>query len=76
MESCLPGERNAVVVAVSPENKQIPVQILNPRTEPEDLKIGEEIACLEPLVEEVPVAATEPARVQEDQQEIIRELVA
>ena len=71
VESCLPGERNAVVVAramVTPKDEPIPV---NPRLEPVSLKKGDEIAQMEPIPEEAAVAATtvqEQAEVQEDHQ--------
>ena len=81
VEPCLSEDRTAVVVAramVTPEDEQIPVRILNPRIEPVSLKKGEAIARMEPLHEEVTVAATvqEETGEKEDQPEIIKELVA
>ena len=83
VESCLSGKRNAVVVAravVGPENEQIPVLILNPRTKPVNLK-REQIARMEPVIEEVAVAATttqQPASPQpstEEQEQLLAALL-
>lgn len=61
VESKLQGKCSAVVVAmavVRPESERISLRILNPRNEAVSLKKREEITHMEPLLEEVAIAAT------------------